>query len=217
MDGLTRLAHLIVLLAVVVGPLVAWLLLLNRRDRREGRVHTALSRVLHAPDLDERLAVQVRCGVLSPRCVARVYFSALSVGEFWAFGTRLARIVPRHVRLVLDGTIDARAPASVRAEVVNVATLPGAPRAPLRWKAFSLRPVVGLHLEGASDEEVWRAIRHFSLVLPRHARLVVATAGHPPLAWAVKVCTAPPDRPAESSRPPAHPASPGAPAAAGSP
>ena len=146
-DGLTRLAHLIVVLVVVVGPLVAWLLLLNRRDRREDRVHTALSPVLHAPDLDERLAVQVRCGVLSARCVARVYFSALSGGELWAFGTRLARIVPRHVRLVLDGTIDARAPASVRAEVVDVATLPGAPRAPLPWRVFSLRPVLGLHLE----------------------------------------------------------------------
>lgn len=132
MEGLTRLGQLIFVLAITVGPLFVSLLLLNLRDRRADQVLAAVVPHLASRDLDGRVTAQVRCGVLSPQCVLSVSFWALSGEEFWAFGTKLARNIPSHVQLVLEGTIGVRVPTTIRAEPVLTRMSPGPPAFPSR-------------------------------------------------------------------------------------
>lgn len=93
-------------LAIILGPLVGLLELLNLRDRRQARVlHTVLHEV-SSGDLRGRVAVQARCGLLSPRSEVTVDVLACSRNEIWEIMTRLSRRLSPHVRLEVTGPGD---------------------------------------------------------------------------------------------------------------
>lgn len=98
-SGLVKLGALVVGIALTVGPVLAWAMLLNLRDRREARLLSAVAPHVNSRDLRGRIAVRVRSGVLSPRSAVTLHLLAYSPGEIWELMTRLAQCLSPHVRL----------------------------------------------------------------------------------------------------------------------
>jgi len=101
-------------IAMTYGPVVLLLGLLNLRDRRESRLLGAVLNQFAARDFRGRLAVQVRCALLSPRGVVTVALRACSRDEVWEAVARVSRSLPPQVRLVVDGIADPRFLAGTR-------------------------------------------------------------------------------------------------------
>jgi hypothetical protein len=92
--------------AIIFGPVVSLLTLLNRRDRRASRLrHTVLDQ-LALPEFRGRVGVHVQCAILSPRCAVIVDLLAGMPHEVWNVFTRMALRLPPRVRLVVHSVPD---------------------------------------------------------------------------------------------------------------
>ena len=89
----------IVMLGLTISGPALWLVLLNRRDRRQAAMLNTVLDQVGSRDLRGRVAVQVRYGLLSHRSAVAVDVLAISRNEVWEILMRLARHVSRHVRL----------------------------------------------------------------------------------------------------------------------
>jgi hypothetical protein len=67
-------------------------------------------RQFDSPDYRGRVAAQIRCGIFSPSSVVRVSTLACSRDEIWDAATRLSQVLPPHVQVVVEGTLDSRSP-----------------------------------------------------------------------------------------------------------
>lgn len=106
MEGLMVVGRLTVFLALTLGTPLVWLALLNLRDRRQASVLHAVLREISSRELLGRVAVRVRCGVLSRRCVATVSILACSRNEIWEIMARLSGRLSPQVRLEVTGPVD---------------------------------------------------------------------------------------------------------------
>jgi len=114
MEGLLQLGGLLLMVGMTVAPVVVLLGLLNRRDHRESRLLGRVMKALPPRQFGGRLAVHVRCALLSPRSVITLDMQACSRDEIWQAIARLSRSLPPGVRLLVDGTVDPQCPAAVR-------------------------------------------------------------------------------------------------------
>ncbi|MCI0371569.1 MAG: hypothetical protein L0214_09330 [candidate division NC10 bacterium] len=119
MDALMQIAGLLMLFGVTGGPLVALLVLLNRRDRRESALLGAVLGEFASPEFRGRLATRVRCALLGRGSVVRLHILGGSRDEVWSALTRLALRVPPSVRLVVEGTMDPDPPAPFTLETTG--------------------------------------------------------------------------------------------------
>ncbi len=122
MGGLMQLGGLLVVIALTYGPLVALMVLLNLRDRRKSRLHRTVLKQFASRDLRGRVAIQVRCALLSPRSVVAIDMRACSRDEIWEAVGHLSRSLPPCIRLVVDGMVDPQSPATFTVEATS--TLP---------------------------------------------------------------------------------------------
>ena len=102
----TQFGGFVASLALIIGPVLLWLILLNRRDRRQDRLLGTVLDQIRSRELRGRVAVRVRSGVLWPRSVATVHVLTHSPNEVWDLMTRLAQCLSPHVRLEVTGHVD---------------------------------------------------------------------------------------------------------------
>jgi hypothetical protein len=92
--------------AIIFGPVVTLLTLLNRRDRRASHLrHTVLDQ-LALPEFCGRVRVHIQCAVLSLRRVVIVDLLAGTPHEVWNVFARLTSRLPPRVRLVVHSAPD---------------------------------------------------------------------------------------------------------------
>jgi hypothetical protein len=92
--------------AIILGPVIILLTLLNWRDRRaSGLRHTVLDQ-LALPALRGRVGVHIQCAVLSRRRAVIVDLLAGTPHEVWNVFTRMATRLPPRVRLVVHSAPD---------------------------------------------------------------------------------------------------------------
>jgi hypothetical protein len=105
--------------AIIFGPVVLLLTLLNRRDRRAAHLrHTVLDQ-LALPELSGRVGVHVQCAVLSRRRAVIVDLLNGMPHEVWNVFSRLVSRLPPRVRLVVHGAAD---PGFTRAFALETTT-----------------------------------------------------------------------------------------------
>jgi hypothetical protein len=92
--------------AIIFGPVVILLTLLNRRDRRASRLRQTVLDQLALPELRGRVGVHIQCAVLSPRRAVRVDLLVGTPYEVWNVFSRLASRLPPRVHLVVHGGPD---------------------------------------------------------------------------------------------------------------
>jgi hypothetical protein len=92
--------------AMIFGPVVILLTLLNRRDRRASRLRRTLLGQLALPELRGCVGVRIQCTVLSRRRAVMVDLLADRPHEVWSMFTRLVSRLPPRVRLVVHGAPD---------------------------------------------------------------------------------------------------------------
>ncbi|MBI4610375.1 MAG: hypothetical protein HY726_15370 [Candidatus Rokubacteria bacterium] len=102
MDGLAAIG---VATLVLGGPL-AWTILLNLRDRRQARLLRTVLDQLSSRELRGRIAVEVRCALLSADSQVAVHVLTFSQEELWEIMTRLAQRLAPRVRLEVSGQLD---------------------------------------------------------------------------------------------------------------
>ena len=113
MEALMQVGGLVLMVGMTYGPVVALLGLLNLRDHRQSRLLGSVIQRLPRREFGGRLAVQVRCALLSPRSVVTLDMRTCSREEIWQAVARLSRSLPPGVRVLVDGTIDPRFPTLV--------------------------------------------------------------------------------------------------------
>jgi hypothetical protein len=101
--------RLVVGLVVILGPVLGWLILLNRRDRCISRLCLAVSEPLALAELRGRIAVQVQCAVLSGGRTVNIDILACTYHEVWDIFTRVASRLPPHVCLLVSGDVGQQA------------------------------------------------------------------------------------------------------------
>src|SRR5687767_5605711 len=94
--------------ALIFGPPVAWLILLNLGDRRMTRLSSLVHRPLALPSLRGRFAVRIRCPLLSRRSLVVVEVLAGTPHEIWDIFTCLAHALPPRVTLRVNDVGDCR-------------------------------------------------------------------------------------------------------------
>jgi hypothetical protein len=94
--------------AITFGPVVVLLSLLNRRDRRTSQWRDVVLSQLPWHELRGLVGIQVHAGVLTRRSVVRLDMLACTCGQIWDAVLRLSRVLPPHVRLAVNGTVDRR-------------------------------------------------------------------------------------------------------------
>lgn len=114
MDALMQVGGLVLMIGMTYGPVVALLGLLNLRDHRQARLLGSVMQWFPPREFGGRVAIDVRCAVLSPRSVVTLDMRACSHEEIWHVVARLSRSLSPTVRVLVDGTIDPRFPAPVR-------------------------------------------------------------------------------------------------------
>jgi hypothetical protein len=92
--------------ALIFGPPVAWLILLNLGDRRVTRLSSLVHRPLALPSLRGRFAVRIRCPLLSRRSLVVVEVLAGTPHEIWDIFTCLAHALPPRVTLRVNDVGD---------------------------------------------------------------------------------------------------------------
>ncbi|MCI0370456.1 MAG: hypothetical protein L0214_03530 [candidate division NC10 bacterium] len=113
MEALMQVGGFVLMVRMTYGPVVALLGLLNLRDHRQSRLLGSVMQWFPPREFGGRLAVQVRCALLSPRSVVTLDMRACSREEIWQAVARLSRSLPPGVRVLVDGTIDPQCPAPV--------------------------------------------------------------------------------------------------------
>jgi len=114
MEGLMHFGGLVLVIGMTYGPVLALLGLLNLRDRRQSRLLGGVMQRLPRREFGGRLAIDVRCPLLSRRSVVTLDMRACSRDEIWQAVTRLSRSFPPGVRLLVDGTVDPQCPEPIR-------------------------------------------------------------------------------------------------------
>jgi hypothetical protein len=99
------LLRLVVGVAIIFGPVLMWLILLNLGDRRASRLRLIVSEPLASADLRGRLAIQVRCAVLPRSSTVIVVVLACTFHEVWDIFTRVASRLPPRVRFLIHGAV----------------------------------------------------------------------------------------------------------------
>jgi hypothetical protein len=95
----------VVSVAVIFGPVLVWLILLNLRDRRISQLRLTVSEPLAAADLRGRIAVQVRSAVFSRSNTVIVDALAGTHDEVWDIFIRVASRLPPCVRFLVHGAV----------------------------------------------------------------------------------------------------------------
>jgi hypothetical protein len=113
MEALIQVGGLVLMVGMTYGPVVALLGLLNLRDHRQSRLLGSVMQWFPPREFGGRLAVHVRCALLSRRSVVTLDMRACSREEIWQAVARLSRNRPPAVRALVDGTIDPRFPAPI--------------------------------------------------------------------------------------------------------
>lgn len=128
-QALMQLGGLVAMIGLTYGPVVVLVALLNRRDRRQSRLLGTVLKELPPREFRGRVAVHVRCALLSRRSVLTLDMRACSPDEIWQAVGRLSRSLPPSVRLVVDGTPDPQCPATFTVEAASPLPL-GSPSRP---------------------------------------------------------------------------------------
>ena len=115
MEIMVQLGGLFVAFAFTVGPVLGLLLLLNSRDRRQGRL-LGLMLDLTPRDLRDRIAIEVHSPVFSRRSVAAVDMCSCAREEMWKAIGRWSAHLPPAVRLQVNGRVDRGVPARFTVE-----------------------------------------------------------------------------------------------------
>lgn len=113
MEALMQVAGLALMVGMTYGPLVALLMLLNLRDHRQLRLLGSVMKELPVREFGGRVAIDVRCALLSRGSVVTLDMRTCSREEIWQAVTRLSRSLPLGARVLVDGTLDPRFPAPV--------------------------------------------------------------------------------------------------------
>ncbi|MGH7394159.1 MAG: hypothetical protein ACREJF_00955 [Candidatus Methylomirabilales bacterium] len=114
-----QVGSLLLVIALTYGPVVGLMALLNLRDRRESAVLGVVLKQLASRDLLGRIAIRIRCALLSPRSVVAIDMRACSRDEIWEAVRRLCQGLPPPARLVVDGRVDPQLPATVTVEATS--------------------------------------------------------------------------------------------------
>ncbi len=93
-------------LVVGVAPVVALVVLLNRRDRRDAALFADACGAFSSQALRSDVAIQVCGRLFSRRAVVTVDMRIGSREEIWDAMTRLRRRLPPRVQLRVDGTME---------------------------------------------------------------------------------------------------------------
>jgi hypothetical protein len=123
-----ELGRLIMITALACGPLILLMWFLNLRDRRQSLLLAAVLRQFASPDYRGRIAAEVRCAMFWRRGVVRFYMLAWSCDEIWDAITRLSQVLPPHIRLLVEGTVDPQYPFPVTVETRGRHPVSGLPR-----------------------------------------------------------------------------------------
>jgi hypothetical protein len=91
---------------VTFAAVVLLLTLLNRRDRRAKQLRYAVLDQLALPELRGRIAIHIRCALISQRSTVIVDLLAGTPHEVWNVCTRVASRLPPHIRLVVNSALD---------------------------------------------------------------------------------------------------------------
>lgn len=118
-QALMQLGGLVAVIGLTCGPVLVLLALLNRRDRRQARLVGTVLKELPRREFGGRVAVHVRCALVSPRSVVTVDMRACSREEIWEAIGRMSRSLPPRVQLVVDGTVDPQVPATFTVEATS--------------------------------------------------------------------------------------------------
>jgi len=108
---------------MVLGPVMAFIGLLNWRERRESALHTSVLKQFATREIRGRIAIQVRCGLFSRPGIVTVDMWTCSRDEVWDAITRLGRHLPPGARLVVNGSVDPQFPARFTVETEVRASL----------------------------------------------------------------------------------------------
>jgi hypothetical protein len=114
-----ELVRSIVGVSFALGPLVAVLILLNRRDRRAAQLRHTVVEQLALPELRGRMAVHIRCAICSGRSTVIAELLGGTPHEVWNVFTCLASSLPTHVRLLVHAVVDRRCTSQYTLETVT--------------------------------------------------------------------------------------------------
>lgn len=92
--------------AIIFGPVVVLLSLLNRRDRRTTQWRDVVLTQLLWHELRGLVGIQVHAGVLTRRSVVRLDMFACTCEQIWDAVLRLSRILSTHVSLAVNATME---------------------------------------------------------------------------------------------------------------
>ncbi len=118
METTMHLAGLFTFFALTLGPILGLMLLLNARDRREGRL-LGLVLDLTPADIRDRIAIEVRSSAFSRRSVTAVDMCSCSREETWRAIGRWSANLPPTVRLQVNGRVDRGMPARFTVETAS--------------------------------------------------------------------------------------------------
>jgi hypothetical protein len=107
--GIREIGSLALSLALGGGPvsvLIVLIALLNRRDRRQGRLLALAARQLTGEEVRGDVTIQAHCALLAGGGVVRVDASRLDGGVARQVIERLRQTLPLMVRLAVDGAPD---------------------------------------------------------------------------------------------------------------
>lgn len=102
-----EISGLVITVALILSP-VAWAVLLNLRDRRQSALYGTIMKQFVSEDFCGRVAIQIRCALLSRKGVATIDVLYCSQDEIWDVITRLSRIptLSPNVSLEMKGAVD---------------------------------------------------------------------------------------------------------------
>ena len=127
-EKLLTLGMSLVMLGLTISSPALWLVLLNRRDRRQAAIRSTILDQMGSRDLRGRVAVQVCYGLLSHRSVVTVNVLATSRNEVWEILTRLARHISRHVRPEVTAVTERECLATFTLDAAAPKRLPATPK-----------------------------------------------------------------------------------------
>ena len=104
-DFIFTLGRLAMGFAYIAAPLLAIILVLKYRDRREAALNTVVLKELNAPELRGLYTVRLKAGVLAGQSVI-IDLWGCSREQMWEVVSRLSDRLPSHVNLVLNGVSD---------------------------------------------------------------------------------------------------------------
>ena len=114
-NPLMHFAELLVVALFTVGPLIALMLLLNARDRREAALLETMW-YLAPRDLRPLIAILAHCDLLSRMSVVEVDMWGCARDEIWDAIARWRAGLPPGVRLLVNGSMDRRLATSFTIE-----------------------------------------------------------------------------------------------------